>query len=224
MARALLGRRVRPYKFRPRLESLEDRNLMSAGALDPTFGAAGVATTDVLPTVNGAHAMVLQSDGRAVLVGDYARTRLWASGFSVVRLNTDGSLDHSFAGGGAVIDFGGNGGSAQAVALQPDGKIVVAGYAAAVPVGAGYATGFAVCRLNRDGTLDTTFGTGGSRASIAMVASTRPSASAASNPRPSQPRMPSRTAWRSNRTARLWSPAMPKRPAMGSRRLMRWPA
>jgi uncharacterized delta-60 repeat protein len=161
MARTPHGRRLHRYTFRPRVEALEDRNLMTAGALDPTVGTAGLVTTGVLPTIDGANAMVLQSDGRVVLAGDYLRAGVGVTGFSIVRLNTDGSLDRSFGvSGGAVIDIGGNDGSAQAVSLQRDGKIVVAGYAA-VGVGTASTTDFAVGRLNRDGTLDTTFGTGG---------------------------------------------------------------
>ena len=54
MASTRLGRRLQPYRFRPHLEALEDRQLLTAGGLDPTFGAAGLATTGVLPTVDGA--------------------------------------------------------------------------------------------------------------------------------------------------------------------------
>jgi uncharacterized delta-60 repeat protein len=69
-----------------------------------------------------------------------------------------GQLDPSFGQGGIVTtDFGSGGGTANAVAIQPDGKIVVCG-------GVGGSTGFpiaAVARYNPDGSLDTGFGTAG---------------------------------------------------------------
>src|SRR5215470_16341979 len=68
-----------------------------------------------------------------------------------------GTLDASFGTGGLVTtDFGGFNTAARAVAVQPDGKIVAAGVAAVN----GFAD-IAVARYNRDGTLDASFGTGG---------------------------------------------------------------
>ena len=76
--------------------------------------------------------------------------------FAVVRYNTDGSLDTSFNGTGKVITSVGSSGSADSVAIQSDGKIVVAGSSVD-----GSTSGFALVRYNADGSLDTTFnGTG----------------------------------------------------------------
>src|SRR4029453_13241345 len=70
---------------------------------------------------------------------------------------TDGTLDASFGIGGIVTtDFGGTSAAARAVAVQPDGKIVAAGLAAINGV-----LDFALARYNPDGTLDASFGTGG---------------------------------------------------------------
>jgi uncharacterized delta-60 repeat protein len=68
-----------------------------------------------------------------------------------------GDLDTSFGTGGKVTtDFSPGLDRATAVAIQPDGKIVVAGIA-----GGGAASNFGLARYNTDGSLDTSFGTGG---------------------------------------------------------------
>ena len=74
-----------------------------------------------------------------------------------MRYNSDGSLDTSFGGGdGKVITpIGGGDEPGNSVTLQPDGKIVVAGYSFN-----GTNNDFALVRYNADGTLDTTFGGG----------------------------------------------------------------
>jgi len=70
-----------------------------------------------------------------------------------------GDLDPSFGTGGLVTtDFGGRGDFGLAVALQSDGKIVAAGNSSAVGV---FSVNFALARYNANGTLDPTFGTGG---------------------------------------------------------------
>ena len=78
--------------------------------------------------------------------------------FAVMRLNPGGGLDSSFDGDGKVTtDIGSGADSARAVAVQPDGKIVVSGYA---NVGTGNYDWCAI-RLTSSGALDTGFGTGG---------------------------------------------------------------
>lgn len=82
----------------------------------------------------------------------------------VVRYKTDGSLDDSFGTGGIVkTDFGTNAYDyAEAVCIQPDGKIVVAGYSLlSFSITDNY---FFIVRYNSDGTLDNEFGTGGKMA------------------------------------------------------------
>ncbi|HEV2707883.1 MAG TPA: hypothetical protein VGV59_18330 [Pyrinomonadaceae bacterium] len=105
-----------------------------------------------------AYDVVIQPDGKSVVVGE-ARTVATNNGFGIARLNTDGSLDSSFDGDGRqVTGLGSFNDIAYAVALQADGKIVVAGqtYSDAT---ANY--DFAIVRLNTDGSLDATFGNGG---------------------------------------------------------------
>jgi len=124
------------------------------GSLDVTFNPTGslpgTVTTDFGDTDRG-NAVAVQKDGKIVVAG--ASDTGGINDFAVARYNTDGSLDVSFGTGGTVItDFSGNEDFALAVAIQKNGKIVVAG-----------ASGgdFALARYNSDGSLDTSFGTGG---------------------------------------------------------------
>ncbi|HEY3139535.1 MAG TPA: hypothetical protein VGJ86_00300 [Acidimicrobiales bacterium] len=117
------------------------------GSLDPTFGDGGKVTTDFDLESDVAAALILQRDGKLVAA---------AEAFGLVRYNADGSLDRAFGDGGRVrTDFGGQGQQAHALAVQRDGKFVAAGRVD------GLIGGFALARYNPDGTLDTTFGTGG---------------------------------------------------------------
>jgi uncharacterized delta-60 repeat protein len=113
------------------------------GDLDPTFGGDGLVTTDFGGT-DPARAVAVQSDGKIVVVGG-------SGDFALARYNQDGSLDTGFGGDGTVTtDFGGND-SANAVVVQPNGKIVAAGTSS---------SSFALARYNQDGSLDTGFGGG----------------------------------------------------------------
>src|SRR5437773_237131 len=120
------------------------------GDLDPSFGTGGKVTT---PSGSNGYinALVLQPDGKLVAAG-YTQNNGSNSDFALVRYNADGSLDGSFGTDGIVTTLIQNGGFFEAVVLQPDGKLVAAG------VGGGH---FALVRYNADGSLDGTFGTGG---------------------------------------------------------------
>jgi uncharacterized delta-60 repeat protein len=119
------------------------------GTLDTTFGTAGKVTTNFTGNDLG-HALVLQSDGKIVAAGG-------DDDFKLARYNTNGTLDTTFGTGGKVsTDFSSSFEWANALVLQPDGKIVVAGV---VYNGSNYV--FALARYNSNGTLDSTFGTGG---------------------------------------------------------------
>jgi uncharacterized delta-60 repeat protein len=142
----------------------------SQGQLDPAFGNAGIASL----TSPIATAMALQSDGKILVTtgGVGAPTQLFASPFlpnqqagALARYNTNGKLDKTFgiSGQAACVN------SAAAIAIQSDGKIVIAG---AIPnklmtltsggiTEADNQVGFGLVRYNSDGSLDTSFGTGG---------------------------------------------------------------
>src|SRR5687767_2507681 len=104
------------------------RVLASAGDLDPTFGNGGKITTDFFGLRNQTSDIVLQPDGKIIAAG-YTQTFTTDDDFALVRYNTDGSLDPTFASGGTLTtDFFGGADQVNAVALQADGKIVVAVY------------------------------------------------------------------------------------------------
>jgi uncharacterized delta-60 repeat protein len=122
--------------------NIQVARLKPNGALDTTFGAAGIATIDFGGDDFG-EAMARQADGRIVVAG-----RSTAAGAVVARLRATGALDPDFGSGGRVTLPGG--GSARAVLVQPDRKIVVAGNASISAM-------MLVTRLMPDGSLDTTF-------------------------------------------------------------------
>ncbi len=131
------------------------------GSLDPSYGVGGKASLLATSTTDTAYDIVLDSQNRAVLTGIAKLGTRYA--FTVVRLNAaDGSLDTSFGGTGIVQTNVGTG-TAQdysyAVAIDPvTGKIVVAGTTPGTA-----STKVALVRYNTDGSLDTSFGTGGKR-------------------------------------------------------------
>ena len=136
--------------------------LLANGALDPSFGSGGIALTGFGIQVREAMPprLALQPDGAIVAVGMAANPdALGKYDFGVVRVTKDGQLDPAFAQGGAgYFQVGPKSDVAQDVVVQPDGKLVVAGYS----VSATGNSDFAAIRLTPTGRLDTSFGTGGS--------------------------------------------------------------
>jgi len=126
------------------------------GTLDRSFSADGRVHSDFDGKDDVARAVAIQSDGRIVVAGtatDVVDFLPDDEDFGVERLNPDGALDTSFSGNGKTsIGFGGAD-RANAMVLQPDGKIVVAGTKGAIGTG-----DIALIRLNPDGTPDTSFG------------------------------------------------------------------
>ncbi|WP_374073585.1 delta-60 repeat domain-containing protein [Bdellovibrio bacteriovorus] len=127
------------------------------GSLDTSFNSTGKVSTDIgLSSVDDVLSITIQSDGKVVAVGQSGNTG--AYDFAVARYNTDGTLDTSFNSTGKVTtDIGaGSNDSAYTVAIQSDGKIVVAGNS----IAAG-ASDFTLVRYNSNGTLDTSFNSTG---------------------------------------------------------------
>lgn len=192
-------RRPRP----PKLESLEDRWTPAAGDLDTSFGNGGIVTTEFFRGNNEIRSVTLQTDGKILAVGqDFSLARYNSDGtvdatfgtngfarpstlggssyslaiqadgkivvagtryngtnndISVMRYTSSGILDLSFDGDGeALTPVGTNSEIGRSVAVQTDGKIVVAGYARM-----GTYDDIAVVRYNVNGALDTTFDTDG---------------------------------------------------------------
>ena len=132
------------------------------GRLDATFGSGGKVTTDFPGLAAVPSAVAIQSDGKIVVAGGAFQLFTFAGNFELVRYNTDGSLDTSFGNGGIVTTTFPEGSYAFDVAVQPDGKIIAAGTLFVnFDPGDQSDTNFALARYNSDGTLDTTFGNGG---------------------------------------------------------------
>jgi uncharacterized delta-60 repeat protein len=121
------------------------------GSLDTSFDNDGKNTTDVGNYRASANGVAIQTDGKIVMAG--SSRSVVAFDFAVSRYNPDGTPDMSFDGDGKVVtQLSGDGDEANAVAIQTDGKIVVAGYRFNLTN-----TDFAVVRYNPDGSFDTSF-------------------------------------------------------------------
>ena len=125
------------------------------GTLDNTFDTDGKVATQIGSSYSFVGSMAIQTNGKIVVAG---QRRTGASVAALVRYNVNGALDETFGTGGIVTTPIGSfeDGSISSVAIQTDGKIVVAGSGEG-----GSNADFAVIRFTTDGTLDTTFGTGG---------------------------------------------------------------
>lgn len=127
----------------------------SAGALDSTFGTGGKVITSVGSANDGGNCMVVQADGKIVVAG-YSFNGS-NNDFALVRHNTNGTLDGGFGSGGkAVIGFGSANEVANAMALQSDGKLVLAGVS-----GDTTNSYFVTVRVTGSGSADASFGTSG---------------------------------------------------------------
>jgi uncharacterized delta-60 repeat protein len=137
----------------------------SNGTLDTTFSGDGKFNFGFGTGKNDtATDLVVQTDGKIVIAGYTCDASYANCNFAIARVNASGTLDTTFSGDGRQItDFGGSD-SGNAVALQPDGKIVVAG--SKRTTSDGY---FAVARYNTNGNLDTTFSGDGKQTTNLVV-------------------------------------------------------
>jgi uncharacterized delta-60 repeat protein len=136
---------------------LEDRTLLSAGELDPTFGQGGLVITSFPGGSADARSVAVQDDGSLIVAGTVGGTR-----FGLAHYNSDGTLDDSFGNGGLVTTSfpGFDSAIATSMAVQADGGIVVGGYVSYF-VGTQRIDEFALARYDSDGSLDGSFGAGG---------------------------------------------------------------
>ena len=120
------------------------------GSLDTSFNGNGKVTTAIGVTDTYGYSVSIQADGKILLAGDNYNGS--TDSFALARYNTDGSLDTSFNGNGIVTTtIGTNGGWANSVTTQTDGKILLAGNS----LDNNYA--IVLARFNSDGTLDASF-------------------------------------------------------------------
>jgi len=138
------------------------------GKLDNSFGNKGLVTTNVgaiiginsVVTFSFLNSLLIQANGKIIGAGSFSQNK---SNFSLVRYNTDGSIDTSFGTNGAVVTdvgsvlgFQNTSSSIFSVILQSN-KILAGGFSDALNA----TGGSAFARYNLNGNLDTTFGTNG---------------------------------------------------------------
>ncbi len=127
----------------------------TSGALDTSFGSGGLVNLSVNGVDDEATGVAIQGDGK-IVVGGFTKNGTFTDALAI-RLTATGALDPSFLGGEVAVQMSTGNDQANGIALQPDGKIVLAGSAEVT----GGNDAFAAARLNTDGTLDSGFGTGG---------------------------------------------------------------
>jgi uncharacterized delta-60 repeat protein len=144
------------------------------GSLDSTFGSGGIVATQVGPSGGSfgaaASVMALQPDGKILLAGQNAEPT-GASG-AIARYDANGQLDDTFGSGGVAAT---SVAAPTAIALQPDGKILLAAGGSAIAftgiapsVGLAQVAGI-ISRYNANGSLDTSFGVSGQVASVVVA-------------------------------------------------------
>ena len=122
------------------------------GMLDVSFDGDGIVATPINSSSSEGVAATLQPDGKIVVIGT-----TFISGtiyYVVVRYNSDGSLDPTFDGDGIFTENRATVGSPRAVAIQPDGKIVIAGNKTGE---FNFGSDFSIVRLNSNGSYDASF-------------------------------------------------------------------
>ena len=143
--------------------------LLPSGKLDTSFGSGGSTTASGIGSADGAAVIAVQSDGNIIYAGATGSSD-GGTKWEVARFTANGALDPTFGTGGIVSTEILNPApktitdeSPGAVLVQPDGKILVLGKVENFGGyrGAGSFFEQAVVRYNPNGTLDTSFGTGG---------------------------------------------------------------
>lgn len=127
--------------------------LSATGGVDAAFGSSGYALIDVTGGTDSAKAIKIDSSDRVVLGGVSATG---SNQMTVVRLTSAGALDTTFDSDGiATTDFGSGADDGNALAIDSNGNIVIAGFTTNTD------KDFALARFSSSGSLDATFGTSG---------------------------------------------------------------
>ena len=138
------------------LITITKTTLSQDGKLDPTFGHDGITTASIYSQGNSEiNSIAIQDDGK-ILAAGYTTINETFFRFSIVRYNTDGTMDNTFGTNGIVNTNIGDVAFANSIALQSDSKIIVAGTALV-----NGENKFAVVRYYTNGTLDNSFGDNG---------------------------------------------------------------
>ncbi len=126
------------------------RRYNASGTVDTTFGTSGMASLGINANWTFSNAAILQTDGKIMIVGSsYIGT---VSVFTLVRFNTNGTLDTTFNGTGILNTTISVNSVGNSILLQPDGKILVGGW-----ITNGADRDLLLMRYNSNGTLDSTF-------------------------------------------------------------------
>jgi len=139
----------------------------SNGTLDNTFGtngAAGFSIGGSGASNDEGYSVAIQHNGKIVIAG-FSVDGAANTAFALARLDSNGTIDNTFGSGGTAATFingGGNDDEGYSVAIQGDGKIVVAGFSSDTTSITLYNIAFAVARFDSNGTIDSTFGANGS--------------------------------------------------------------
>jgi uncharacterized delta-60 repeat protein len=138
--------------------------LAAPGSLDPTFGTGGIVSqpTGITNGLAVTTDVAVQSDGKIVAVSQHESCpSMCQTEFLVERFNEDGSLDNSFGSGGVVLTVfpGSSEAAASSVIEEPSGKLLVGGAAGGE---------LALARYLSNGTLDSSFGGGDGKATVAV--------------------------------------------------------
>ena len=137
-------------------------NCLSAqpGTLDPSFNISGTVTTTFVSGQDAGRSIAIQPDGKIIVAGStYTSGTFYTYDFAICRYETDGTLDQSFGSNGKVTtDFYGYDEEAKCLAIQDDGKILVAGYSYDFP---NASIDFAMVRYLTNGNIDSSFGLNG---------------------------------------------------------------
>jgi len=121
------------------------------GQLDNSFGTNGIAFNTYPNSIYSGRKVLIQSDGKILVIGMRFQD-MQPDVMSIARYNTDGSVDISFGTDGtANCIFGDNYNEVRSAALQPDGKIILAG------ISYNFDNGGFVARFNPDGSIDNSF-------------------------------------------------------------------
>jgi uncharacterized delta-60 repeat protein len=129
----------------------------SDGSPDTSFGSDGNVITTIGTGYSEANGVAIQSDGKIVIAGlSKGTSETWD--FTLARYGADGAIDPSFGSDGVVTtDFGNTHDYLNSIAIQANGKIVVAGSSYQADTD----SDFALARYNTDGSLDAEFGESG---------------------------------------------------------------
>jgi uncharacterized delta-60 repeat protein len=127
----------------------------SDGSLDATFGSNGIVTDRVLRRKYAVKAVAIQSNGKILVTGKIKDSTTLSTDIFVLRYNSNGLLDNTFGTGGKVLINNATPAIANDMIVQPDGKIVLTGTLFTAP------NSVITIRINSNGGLDNSFGTGG---------------------------------------------------------------